>query len=204
MDRARNWYGPVAGFLFALAMFAAVAVGGSVGTDPEDPKRAVLAEFRDKADDIQVATLLTALGLAMFLVFVGHLRKKLHDGGAGGSADGFLAGGIAVVAATLVIEAFELTGRVAGEGGHAEVAQMASDFLWESTWLFTPGLLAVGFTAAVAIFTTGVLPRWLGGFAVVVALGGLAPWMGIFVLVLWVLAVSVVELIRPRTDLAAA
>ena len=56
--------------------------------------------------------------------------------------------------------------------------------------------MAVGIAAAAASFINRTLPLWLGAFAVVVALGALAPWLGVFVFVAWVLATSVVELIR--------
>jgi hypothetical protein len=90
----------------------------------------------------------------------------------------------------------QLAGGVAGAYGHAEVAQGAVDLLWEGSYLFTPGLVAVGISAAAASFTHKVVPIWLGAFAVVVALGSLAPWMGILVFVAWVLATSIVESIR--------
>ena len=98
----------------------------------------------------------------------------------------------------------QLAGGVAGEHGHAEVAQGALDFFWESTFLFSPGLLAVGIAAAAASFAYRAVPVWLGVFAVVVALGALAPWVGIFIFVLWVLATSIVEIIRTLRPAIAA
>ena len=78
------------------------------------------------------------------------------------------------------------------------------DDFWEGTFLFSPGLLAVGIAAAAASFAYRTLPIWLGVFAVVVALGALAPWIGIVIFVLWVLATSIVEIIRALRPAVAA
>ncbi len=67
--------------------------------------------------------------------------------------------------------------------------------MWDGTLLISPGLLAVGISAAVASFTYRILPVGLGVLAVLVALGALAPWIGIVIFGVWVLAASIVELI---------
>ena len=50
----------------------------------------------------------------------------------------------------MILTGAQLAGGVAGESGHAEVAQGAIDFLWNGTYLFSPGLLAAGIAAAAA------------------------------------------------------
>lgn len=95
-----------------------------------------------------------------------------------------------------MVTGVQVAGGVAGEAGHAEVAQGAIDFLWNGSLLFSPGLLAAGLAAAATSFVSRAIPIWLGVFAVVVALGALAPWIGILVFVAWVLAASIVELVR--------
>lgn len=196
MGNASKWFGPLSGLLFVAAVFASIAVVGEFDSEPSDSATNVLAEFRDKADDIQTAGLLTMLGIGFLLVFLGHLRTKFREGGAGWAADGFLAGGVVLASSWIVLEGIQLAGGVAGEHGHAEVAQGALDFMWEGVYIFSPGLLALGIAAAVVSFTYRAVPIWLGVFAVVVALGALAPWVGIFIFVLWALATSIVEIIR--------
>lgn len=200
MSKANRWFGPIGGILFAAAVV--VGIGGSTGVDaePSDSASTVLAQFRDNADNIETAAFLTVLGLGFLLLFLGHFRHRMREGGAGWAADGFLAGGIVVVAAWAVTTGVQLAGGVAGQSGHAEVAQGAIDFLWNSSLLFSPGLLAVGVAAAAASFVSGAIPKWLGVFAVVVALGALAPWIGVVVFVAWVLAASIAELIPVRPD----
>ena len=173
-------------------------VGGfeEVDAEPSDSAHTVLTAFAQKADDMQIAVLWTMLGIGFLLIFLGHLRTKFRDSGAGWAADGFFAGGVVLASAWIVLGGVGLAGGVAGEHGHTEVAQGALDFLWEGVFLFTPGLLALGLAAAVVCFTTRALPIWLGVFAGVVALGAIAPWLGIFVFGLWVLTTSIVEIIK--------
>jgi hypothetical protein len=196
MRTTGKWLGPLSGILFAGAVVVAGGIFGGTDREPSDSASAVLAEFREKADDIGISALVTMLGIGFLLIFVAHMRTKFRDAGAGSAADGFLAGGIALAGAFIAVTGVQLAGRVAGENGHAEVAQGANDFLWESVFLFTPGLLVLGITAAIVSFSSRVLPTWLGVFALLVAVGALAPWMGIFVLIAWVLAASIVELIQ--------
>lgn len=200
MSKASKWFGPIGGILFGIAVVVGMGLSAGVDTEPSDPASTVLAQFRENADNIQTAALLTSLGLGFLLLFIGHLRNRMREGGAGWAADAFLAGGIAVAGGWVVVIGAQLAGGVAGESGHAEVAQGAIDFLWNSSVLFAPGLLAAGLAAAAASFISGTIPKWLGVFAVVVALGALAPWIGIFIFVAWVLAASIAELIRVQPD----
>ncbi len=204
MSKASNWFGPLSGTLFFVAVVVGGAISAGVDSEPSDPASSVLAQFRENADDIRAGALLTVLGIGFLLLFLGHLRTKFRDGGVGWAADGFLAGGVVFAGGVIVFTAVGLAGAEAGDSGHTEVAQAAIDFFWNGTLIFTPGLLAVGLAAAVASFSYRILPIWLGVFAVLVALGALAPWIGIFIFVAWVLAASIVELIRAFRPATAA
>ncbi len=195
MGKTRKWFGPLSGILFVAAVLASFGISGEIDAEPSDSATTVLAAFRENADDIQTAAVLIMLGIGFLLFFLGHLRTRFRDDGSGWAADGFFAGGVVLASAWIVLTGVQLAGGVAGDSGHAEVAQGAMDFLWNSVYMFTPGLLAVGIAAAAVSFTHRTLPVWLGVFAVVVALGAIAPWIGIFIFVVWVLATSIVELI---------
>ena len=202
MGKSGKWFGPLSGILFVAAVVVGGGISSGLDAEPSDSASSVLAEFRENADDIQTAAVLMMLGIGFLLVFLGYLRTKFRDGGSGWAADGFLAGGVALASAGILLVGVLLAGGVAGENGHAEVAQGAIDFMWEGTYIFSPGLLAIGITAAAASFTHRTLPIWLGVFAVVVALGALVPWLGILVFLAWALLTSLVELIgafRPAT-----
>ena len=196
MDKANKWFGPIAGILFVVAIVVAGSMFSGVDAEPSDSANTVLTEFRENYDNIQASALITVLGLGFLLIFVAHVRFSLKERGAGWAADGLLAGGVAVAVAWVIVIAVQLAGGVAGESGHTEAAQGANDFLWNSVFLFSPGLLAVGVAAVAASLLGRALPIWLGVFALIVTLGALAPWIGVFVFVAWVLAASIVELIR--------
>ncbi len=202
MDKPRNWFGPLSGILFVVAFVIRGAIVGELNIDPSDSASSVLAELRESTDDIRIGVWIALLGVGFLLIFLAYLRTKFRDGGAGWAADAFLAGGVVLAGALIVVGAVEQAGAEAGDNGHTEVAQAVVDFLWNSTLLFSPGLLAIGIGAAFASFTYRALPTWLGAFAVLVALGALAPWIGIFVFAMWVLAASIAEIIqvsRPPT-----
>ncbi|MGI9647847.1 MAG: hypothetical protein ACR2OI_04945 [Acidimicrobiia bacterium] len=204
MEKVGKWIGPVSGILFVASIVASGAISGEIDAEPSDSATRVLAEFRENADDIGLAAFLGMLGVGFLLIWIGDLRTRSRDGGAGWAADAFLAGGIALAGSMIAMTLLRLAGGVAGEHGHAEVAQGVVDFIWEGVFIFSPGLLAVGIAAAAISFTHRVLPIWLGAFAIVVALGALAPWMGIFVFGAWVLAVSIYELTQvPRPAMSA-
>lgn len=206
MGKTGKWFGPLSGILFVAAVVIGGGIFSGIDAEPSDPASRVLAEFRANADDISTATLVTMFGVGFLLLFLGHLRTRLRNSGSGWAADGFMAGGVALAGAWIILSGIQLAGRVAGENGHAEAAQGALDFLWEGVFMFTPGLLAVGIAAAAVSFVDRALPIWLGIFAVLVALGSIAPWVGIFVFVAWILATSIVELIgafRPETAAGA-
>ncbi len=196
MRRPSKWFGPIAGILFVGATVVAVSMFAGVDAELTDSATTVLQQFRENETNIQSAALLMSLGLGLLLIFVGHLRARMREGGAGWAADGFLAGGVAVVGGWMLLTSVQLAGATAAGVGHAEVAKGAIDFLWNGTILFSPGLLAIGITAAAASFLSRALPIWLGVSAVIVALGALAPWLGIVVFLVWILAASLVELVR--------
>lgn len=193
MERLQQRIGASSGVIFVAVVVGAGAISGFVDVEPTESANAALTEFRTNAGDIETGAWLTMIGLGFLLLFLAHLRTRLRAEGAGWAADGLLAGGIAVAVAMIAVNGALLTGTVAGETGHADVAQGAVDFLWNSSLLFSPGLLAAGIAAAVASFSHRLVPTWLGVLGMVVALGSIAPWIGIFVFFAWILAASIVE-----------
>lgn len=203
MGKARTWIGPVSGVLSVVAFVVGGVIFAGVDAEPSDLASSVLAAYAENADNIFASAFLVMLSVGFLVVFLGHLRSQLRNDGAGWAADTLLAGGIVLAGALIVLSGVELAGAEAGNRGHTEVAQGAIDFVWNGALLFSPGLLAVGIATAVASFAYAKLPKWLGAFGVLVALGALAPWIGIFVFFAWVLAASIVELIRVSRPAAA-
>ena len=98
MSKANRWFGPIGGILFVVAVVLAVGMFADVDAEPSDSASTVLGQFRANADNIYTAALVLVLGLGFLLIFVGHIRTRMRDSGAGWAADGFLGGGVAVAA----------------------------------------------------------------------------------------------------------
>jgi hypothetical protein len=81
MHTTRKWLGPFAGIISAVTIFVGPSTG-SLDTVPSDSARSVLADLREHSDDLETGALLTMVGVAMLLVFLGHLRHRLREGGA--------------------------------------------------------------------------------------------------------------------------
>lgn len=206
MHGAGKWVGPVSGMLFTASVVVRFAVSGIVEAEPTDSPDTILALFAEHSESIQVGAIIGMLGLGFLAIFAGHLRNRMSDDGAGWAADAFLAGVVVAVVGWMVVIGAQLTGAVAGDVAHADASLVVADFLWNGSYLATPGLLATGLAAAVAGLVTRAIPVWLAAFAIVVALGALAPWLGVFVFVAWILAASVAEmahLSRPVTTPAS-
>ena len=86
VNNANKWFGPIGGILFVVAVTFAVGMFAGVDAEPSDSASTVLAQFRANADNIQTGALLISLGLGFLLIFVGHLRSRMRDGGAGWAA----------------------------------------------------------------------------------------------------------------------
>jgi hypothetical protein len=196
MDKLRKWVGSLSGLVAVATILIAGSIAGQIESEPSDSAGSVLAALRESAGDTRRGVWIMLLGIGFLLFFLAYLRAEFRDGGAEWAGDAFLAGGVLLAGAIVVIAAFQQMGAEAGSYGHTEVAQAVVDFLWNSSLLFSPGLLAVGLGAAIASFSYGALPKWLGALAVLVALGALAPWIGILVFYVWVLAASISGIVQ--------
>lgn len=204
MSETHGWFGPVSGLLSATGVVAGMNIFGGIEADPSNSESTVLAQYAESADEVGTAGFIVMFGIGFLLIFLGDVRSRYRAAGASWPADVFLAGGVAFAGAMILGVGIDLAGGVAGENGHVEVAQMAVDFAWESAYLFTPGLLAMGVAAATAAFGHRAQPRWLGALAVLVALGALAPWIGVMVFIAWMVLASLVGVVGARKSMDAA
>lgn len=186
--------GPIAGLVFAATVIVSSILAGSVGTEPSDPATDVVDAYLNPENDIEIAAIVAMVGLGVLFVFLPHQRDRMRARGAGWEADALVLGFVSIAVATILDTGVDLMGWVGADHGHEAVAQAANDFGWNITWLYTPGLLAIGLAGASAGLANRGLPRWLGIFGVVVCVGALMPWIGLFVLLVWVLALSITEL----------
>jgi hypothetical protein len=198
MNAKTQWFGPISGVLAVVLVIVSQGISGNIDAEPSDSVGTVMAELSDSAD----GTIFAMLGAGLLLVYIGHLRARFHEQGAGWAGSVLSAGGVVLVGAALIVVGAQLTGAEAADQGHVEVAQGVIDFTWNAAWLFSPGLLALGVGIATASFSQRVLPVWLGVFGVLVALSAIAPWIGLPLFGLWVLAASIDELIRVTRELS--
>ena len=201
-DRWQRW-SPLSGVVFAVLFLAALGVSGS---GPGETPEAVAEWYADEGNRgaaFLVFFLFAAAALA-FLWFLGLLRGVLAraEGDPGRwTAVGFAAG---VASATLLLAAASLYVAPAVTAGDddfsfdpstAETFTNAGFALLVSSTM--AGALLVLATSIVA-HRTGVLPAWLalGGFVVAAILLFAIFFLPLFVWLAWVLAVSVVLVVR--------
>ncbi len=63
MGKVLNWFGPVSGILFVVAVVVGRAISGDTGSEPSDSASSVLAELRESADDVRTGAFIAMLGL---------------------------------------------------------------------------------------------------------------------------------------------
>ena len=196
--------GPVAGLLFIASVVVSTILFGEIGAEPSDPASEVVADYLDPEQDIEAAALVAMLGIGPLLVFLPIQRDRMRRRGATWEAETLVLGFAFLALATMVDTGVDLMGRVGAEHGHEAVAQAANDFTWNVVWLYSPGLLAIGLAATSAGLRHRGLPRWLGAFGAVVAVGAVMPWIGLFVGLVWMLALSIYELVQRRSGSRSA
>jgi hypothetical protein len=196
--------GPVAGLLFIASVVVSTILFGEIGAEPSDPASEVVADYLDPEQDIMTAAFIAMLGIGPLLVFLPIQRDRMRTRGATWEADTLVLGFAFLALATMVDTGIDLMGRVGAEHGHEAVAQAANDFTWNVVWLYSPGLLAIGLAATSAGLRHRGLPRWLGAFGAVVAVGAVMPWIGLFVGLVWMLALSIYELVQRRSGSRSA
>lgn len=198
----RGWLGPVSGLLFFVAVLVSAAVFGGfdffggVEVTPSQSPQGLLSAVRAKDEAIYNSSLIMLLGIGFLGFFIADLRVRAEKAGLGWPREGFLIGGAWIGTAWLAILGLQLAAHVVGDYGHSESIQVVIDLLWLSFWLFLPGLLVFGASAAVAGLRREYHPVWLGLIGVLVALTAFLPWDGLFVFVAWVGAASILQLSR--------
>ncbi|HXV34173.1 MAG TPA: hypothetical protein VD769_09195 [Gaiellaceae bacterium] len=201
-DRWQRW-SPLAGVAFAVLFLAALGVGGTGPGETPDEVADWYADEGNRSAAFLVFFLLAGAALA-FLWFLGVLRSVLvraEGDPARWTAVGFAAG---VASATLLLASASLYVAPAATAGDddfpfdpsaAETFTNAGFALLVSSTM--AGALLVLATSIVA-HRTGLLPGWLalGGFVVAAVLLFAIFFLPLFVWLAWVLAVSVVLVVR--------
>ncbi|WP_066286666.1 DUF4386 family protein [Arthrobacter sp. B6] len=207
----------VAGLVFTALVVASFFTPDTPSTD--SPAEDIAAQLAGDRTAHQVSLLLGLFADIAFLVFLAGLWSRLRrwEGPAGMFSALVLTAGAAVAALMLVSGGLYMALLQYASGGQPDpVALRALTVL--NDWVggaIVPASIAMFLGAAVAILTTRALPRWLGWLAAATAVLLLISLVGVFqtdtegsvvdiagfagflLFVIWVLATSVVLLLRP-------
>lgn len=221
--RADRW-AAVAGLVFTALVVASFFTPDTPSAD--SPAASIAAQLAGDSTAHQVSLLLGFLADIAFLVFLAGLWSRLRrwEGPAGMFAALVLVAGAALVTLMLVSSGLYLALVQYASGGQPDPAVLPAltvlnDFVG---FAIVPAGVAMFLGAAMAILTTWALPRWLGWLAaatavlLLIALAGvfqttpeesvvgIAGFAGFLLFVVWVLATSVVLLLRPGPQPAGA
>jgi hypothetical protein len=201
-DRWQRW-SPLAGVAFALLFLAALGVSVSGPGDTPEEVTDWYADEDNRGAAFLVFFLLAAAALS-FLWFLGTLRSVLvraEGDPARWTAVAFAAG---VASATLLLASASLYVAPAATAGDEDFpfdASTAQTFENAGFTLLVSSTMAGGLlvlATSIVAHRTGLLPGWLalGGFLVAAALLFAIFFFPLFAWLAWVLAVSVVLIVR--------
>ena len=196
-------FAPLAGVLFLLIAVAAFALSND--TPSTDDSAAKVADYwRDNDTKEAIASILGALGAAVFVWFGASLREAIarREGGTGRLATLTFAGTVIFAVGLTTNCSIEFATAIAADDVPDEVTQTLST-LYDGFFLpMTTGIALMFAASGLAALRTGFLPRWLGIVQLIAAALLFTP-AGFFVFIasiVWVAAISVVLFRRGDTD----
>ncbi|MBT2497657.1 DUF4386 family protein [Agromyces sp. ISL-38] len=210
--------------MFTALVVASIFTPAPPGTN--SPAEDIAAQLAADSTAHRLSLLLGFLADVAFLVFLAGLWSRLRrwEGPSGMFAALFLTAGAAVVALMLVSGGLNLALLQYASGGQPDPAALLA-LTALNEWVgaaIIPASGAMFLGAAVAILTTRALPQWLGWLAAATALlllislvgifqttpgegvVGIVGFVGFLLFMVWVLATSVVLLLRPGRQPAGA
>ncbi|WP_139346543.1 DUF4386 family protein [Sinomonas mesophila] len=214
--RSNRW-AAVAGLGFAAVVVASFFLPAQPSID--SPAEGIAAQLAADLTAHQLSLLLGFLADVAFLVFLAGLWSRLRrgEGQAGMFAALVLIAGAAVVTLMLVSGGLSLALVQHASGGQPDPAVLSA-LIALNAWVgsaILPASAAMFLGAAMAILTTRALPRWLGWLAAATAVLllislagvfqstpgegvlGIIGFSGFLLFLIWVLATSIVLLLRP-------
>jgi hypothetical protein len=201
-DPWQRW-SPLSGVAFVLLFLAALGVSGDgPGDTPEEVAR-YFADDGNRSTEFLVFFLLVGAALA-FLWFLGALRGVLVRAERDPARWTALAFGAGVASATLLMASASLFLARAGAASQDEfafdpaTANMFSNAAYALLVCSTMSAAILVLATSIIGLRTAILPRWtaLAGFVVAAVLLFAFLFVPIFVWLAWVLAVSIVLIVR--------
>jgi hypothetical protein len=219
--QARRWdqIGAIAGLIFIALILASFFTPDTPSADSST--EAIAAQLSEDRSAHQVSLLLGFLADIAFLVFLAGSWSRLRRyEGMGGMFSGLFAVAGAVFASTILVSEGLYLALVQGADSAGEEPAVVRTLVVLDNWVgaaTVPAGAAMFLGATMAILATRALPAWLGwlaavtGLLLVVSLGavfddteegvlGFAGFGGFLLFLVWVLAASIVLLMRAGRD----
>jgi hypothetical protein len=204
----------LAGIVFVVLMFTGTLFVADV-PDADAPRQEIADYLGDSDNHTRniIGAYIWVVGALAFLCFVSRLRSVLRAAEGGTGILSNIVFGAGVIYSALMIASAVAFGSVAYAIGLRDATVSEVDLvrvLPQMAWMVL--LLGAGFAGIVLVlaacivsFRTGVLPRWLAWLGVLVAIVLLFDviYVNIVPLLIWVLAASIVLLMR-RDEIATA
>jgi hypothetical protein len=218
LAQGRRWdlIAAIAGLLFVVLVLGSFFTPGTPASDT--PIEDIAAQLQVDLPGHQLSLFLGFLGDVAFLVFVAGVWSRLRrwEGPAGMFSGLFVLAAVAATAVLMVSEGLYLALAQYGAAADPDLGALQSLTILNE-WVgaaVVPAFAATFIGAATAILTTRALPQWLGWLAALIALlllvslggvfqtdprGGvieIAGFGGFLLFLVWVLATSIVLLLR--------
>lgn len=194
--------GALSGIAFVCLLIGGFSMNGdSDPPSPDEPAGVIATHLADVASGQELANGLSLIAIALLVVFASYLRHVLQRTEPTSS---FLpaaasAGGLLLAAMLLVGLAIQIaSGVIADYGSDTQVAKTFYLLGWDFVYVFGPPLAVLIGATSTAGLLHGGLPRWLSwaGVPLVVSLLSPAMFFGFLVAMLWLIALSVVLVVR--------
>jgi hypothetical protein len=213
--RQQERWAPIAGIIFVLLMFFGTFFVADV-PDADSTQQEISDYLGDSDNHTRniIGVYVWVLGALSFLWFVTHLRSVLRAAERGTGILSNVVFGAGVIYSALMISSAVTFGATAYAISLRDATVSEVDLvrvLPQLAWLIL--LLGAGFAGIVLIvaacivsFQTGVLPRWLAWLGIVAAILLLFDvlYVNIVPLLIWVLAASIVLLMRRDQTIATS
>jgi hypothetical protein len=210
MSNRTGWVMPFVGLVF-VAAYVAVAILLGEGQDATKKSAAQLVTYyRDHDTEQTIGALLIGVAAITLLFWAGQLRRVLRDAegptgilSAVAFAGAIVFAGGAIVGATIHFALADYSDNT--DVVNPLVFQALNAFDWSNFLFFPVGLGTMLLASGICAIRHGALPKWLGWVAIVLGITFLTPAfpVGLFGTAAWVLAVSIVWLMRGTSPQAA-
>lgn len=201
----------LAGVIFVTLAGAGAALGDpyAPATDPNptQPADALAAALVRNRDQARLGAYLVLIGVFFLFWFIAYLHGRLREaeGEHGWFASVALGGGLVAAAVFLLGASMGFaSSELPSYGADTQVAKTFFVWGWNLANIAAPPMIALVAATTVLALRLGLFPRWFRGFGVVwtvllaVALLANMAGLGTMLSLVWVLAASLVLLIRPQ------